>query len=160
MVPYPGRSLGCAACAEGGVQRGTPLWQGVPQNRQFPFLRGRGLGTHGAYPYSVWVCRAPEGGVQRGTQSLWQEVWRMCLHKPSSSRGAQPLWQEAAGYPQGASPTVLVAPPRGSPEWTYPRQESGVCRVNAFKGESRGAQPLWEAPLPRHRPRLLRCGSQ
>ena len=77
---YPqGAPLRCWVCrAPKGESRGAqPLWQeseGVPQAAGYP---------QGAPLRWLGVPR-PQGGVQRGTQSLWQEVWRMCLHKPSS----------------------------------------------------------------------------
>ena len=102
--PTGRRHGGCASInhrlfSQGESRGAQPHWQeseGVPQNLSLlisPFLsrkgaRGmvrtpkgvsRGVRT-GRSPLRIWQ----EVRMSRGVQPLWQEAWRMCLHKPSS----------------------------------------------------------------------------
>ena len=107
----------------GGCPEGHPVWR-TP--------KGESRGAPPQWQESEGVPRAPKG-ESRGAPPQWQEVWRMCLHKPPSSLFFPlPLRKGARGM---VRPDGRWVPTRGTPRWW-------VCR--APKGESRGAQPLWQ----------------
>ncbi len=91
---------------------------------------GRWVPTRGTPTVEDVPC-APKG-ESRGAQPLWQEVWRMCLHKPTFFLILPPSFQEG-GQGDGRTDGRWV-PTRGTPT-----VEDVPC---APKGESRGAQPL------------------
>ena len=120
-----------------------------------PSVCKRGV-QRGAAPWqeSEGVPRAPKG-ASRGAQPLWQEVWRMCLHKPTFCLILPPSSQEGGqgdgahgrpvgthkGHPYGGGCPVRTegGVQRGAAPW---QESEGVPR--APKGASRGAQPLWQ----------------
>ncbi len=118
-----------------------------PNGRRYGGCAARRRGSpegHRPNGRSLGVSLTPRG-ESRGAPPQWQEVWRMCLHKPSSLLFPLPLRKGARGMVRPTPAGVWGCAPTqgGSPEGHRPNGRSlGVSR--APKGESRGAPPQWQ----------------